>query len=167
MPQRLISFLPDLIFAFAFCIFAVALLQSDELATICPGGYRFRALPVFDVIPVQVWMLLGLLTALVVPVIAAWAFRAHGRIAFAAIGQAVLFLLQVGMEAMFAANGEIDKIVFIGAIFSSWRAVRLGQLAFKAGRMSRAWGAILFICALQWAINLSFLAVVISRNCLA
>jgi hypothetical protein len=155
----------DVIFAVAACVMAVVLFQSSAFGEFCQGSYRFRSLPAFNLMPAQVWMKIGVLTALVIPGIAVWSFRQRPEIWVPALAVAVLLLLQIGIEAAFALSGQIHKIAVVGAVFSIWRAVRLAQLGISIGRTSSTWRAVLLVCALLWAINLSFLIVVLSRNC--
>jgi hypothetical protein len=156
---------PDLIFTVVACVFAVVLFQSSVFGDVCRGVFRFRSLPAFEVMPVQIWMKLGVLTALVIPGIAAWVFRQNREIVVPALAQAVLLLVQIVVEAIFVFGGEIDKIALVGAVFSTWRAVRLVQLGVRTGQTSSTWRIVFFLCALQWTINLLFLIMVLSRNC--
>jgi hypothetical protein len=156
---------PDLIFAVVACVLAVVLFQSSVFGDVCRGAFRFRSLPAFDFMPVQIWMKLGVLTALVVPGLAAWVFRHRREIVVPALAQALLLPAQIVIEAIFVFAGEIDKIALVGAVFSTWRAVRLVQLGVRTGEASSTWRIVFFACALQWTINLSFLIIVLSRNC--
>jgi hypothetical protein len=155
----------DIIFAVVACVFAVVLFQSSAFGELCQGSYRFRSLPAFNVMPVQIWMKIGVLTALVIPGIAAWSFRHRRDILVPALAVGLLLLLQIGIEAVFALSGQIHKIAVVGAVFSIWRAIRLFQLGVRTGQASSIWRAVLFLCALKWTINLSFLVVVLSKNC--
>ncbi|WJH39959.1 hypothetical protein N7E02_25310 [Aliirhizobium terrae] len=155
----------DIIFAVLACVFAVVLFQSSAFGELCQGVYRFQSLPAFNAIPMQIWMKIGVLTALIIPGIAAWSFRHRRDIFVPALAVALLLLIQIGIEAAFALSGQIHKIAVVGAVFSIWRAIRLVQLGISTGKTSLTWRVVFFLCALQWTINLCFLIVVLSRNC--
>ena len=72
----------DVIFAVAACVLAVVLFQSSEFGALCQGSYRFRSLPAFNLMPAQVWMKIGVLTALIIPgiVYAIGLYRYFGRL---------------------------------------------------------------------------------------
>ncbi len=158
---------PDFVFGLVGSLFAAVVFQSSALDDVCQGVFRFKSLPAFSAMPVAIWMRLGVLTGIVIPAIAAWAFRRCPEIVVPALAQVVLLLVQIAIEAVFALSGETRKIALVGAAFSTWRAIRLLQLSIETGQASSTWRIVFFACALQWTINLSFLVIVLRKNCIA
>lgn len=156
---------PDLFFALAACIFSAFLFQPSVFGDACDSTYRFRSLPFFAFMPLQLWIATAVLTAFMVPAAASWAFRAHPKILYPAIGQALLLLLQIAIEAAFGLNERASLIPLIGAIFSLWRIIRFLQL--RAEVPAPLWKVVFALCAAFWATNLSLLLIVIWQSCLA
>lgn len=155
----------DVLFAVIACLAIPILFFTQGFDDLCQGAFRFRSLGVFGFLPVQAWMLTGAVTAFVVPLAAVWRFRGRREIWVPALDQALLFLLQLAIEAAFAFYGDVYRIPIVGAIFSTWRALQLFSLGIRLGSASLAWRALFIAGALQWMFNLSFLLTVLARNC--